>query len=155
MQVERFCSNPLCKTPNVTRLVKNGWSGKIIEHWYDDNNGGHLCEKCYNKKVRKSTMSGRRAKHEVFVHYYGENYHCQGDKYLHNECKMNNIICLQLHHPKGGGDKQRREIFGENICGVRFYMWLRRSGYPEIDLALLCANCHMIIENDIAEAKYR
>jgi hypothetical protein len=154
-QAQKSCSNPRCKAPTETR-----WSYASHrapwQHWYDDGNGGFLCERCYSQKTRKSTMSGRRCKHEVFTHYFGENYHCQGDKFLHNECKMNNIVALQLHHPNGGGDAHRFEIFGDaNICGVRFYMWLRRTGYPKIDLDLLCANCHAIIEAERREAKYR
>jgi hypothetical protein len=38
------CKDPDCKTPNITRLDKNG-----SPMWYGSNEDGWLCRKCYNK----------------------------------------------------------------------------------------------------------
>lgn len=41
-----FCSE--CNS-NKTQIEKNG-----KPHWYDDDNGGHLCRKCYKRKLRRN-----------------------------------------------------------------------------------------------------
>jgi hypothetical protein len=141
-----------------SRLTIRRHNGTSYEHWYNatDGSGGKLCDRCYKKKSRSATMAGRRVKIQTFQHYFGPDFCCQGHKYIEDcDCKINNPTVLQLHHPEGGGDKHRMQIFGNpNVCGVRFYAWLRRNGYPDYGFILLCANCHLIIEAQNREAKW-
>lgn len=49
---------------------------------------------------------------------------------------------LSLDHISGDGAEQREELFGDRrIGGYRFYLWLRRNGYPP-GLQVLCRRCN-------------
>lgn len=54
-------------------------------------------------------------------------------------CGEDNIGFLTLDHIDGGGNRQRREI---NALGNAFYLWLKRNGYPDLRLRVLCYNCN-------------
>jgi|SRR5215212_3756989 len=144
----RICSNPECVSPTSTRRMKRK-NGTYTQHWYSNGSGGHLCEPCYKKMVRSSTMHYRKIKQQVFTHYFGPNFGCI-------DCGIKDIRVLTMDHENGGGNKHRLEIFGNaRSCGMRFYEWLRTNKYPNINFAPRCANCHMIVESERTEAKYR
>jgi hypothetical protein len=42
-----FCSDPECIHPTETRFRRNSFE------WYKDGKGGHLCDVCYNRKMRR------------------------------------------------------------------------------------------------------
>lgn len=46
---------------------------------------------------------------------------------------------LALDHKNGGGNKERRAL--GITAGVRFYYWLKKSGYPP-GYQILCHNCN-------------
>jgi len=118
-------------------------------HWYGDGNGGYNCEPCYKKKVRNSTMWGRRLKKEVFSHYFGPDFKCV-------DCGINNILVLTIDHEEGGGNQQRIQLFGtSHACGIKFYAWLKRNGFPRNNkFTCRCANCHLIRENERIESRH-
>jgi hypothetical protein len=49
---------------------------------------------------------------------------------------------LAIDHVGGGGKAHRENANG---VGKRFYAWLRRNGYPQDGLRVLCNNCNMSI----------
>lgn len=99
-------------------------------------------------KPRHATIHYRNTKKLVFIHYFGPDFCC-------DDCGEKDIRVLELDHPEGGGNKQRRELCGRtDYCGVRFYLWLKTHGYPKLILRPRCSNCHIKITFDRIEAKY-
>ena len=48
---------------------------------------------------------------------------------------------LSIDHIENGGNIHRRQLFGSQTCGCRFYAWLRRNGFPA-GYQTLCFNCN-------------
>jgi hypothetical protein len=49
---------------------------------------------------------------------------------------------LTIDHIKGNGAEERRRL-AKQARGSRFYLWLKRHGYPE-GYQVLCFNCNNI-----------
>lgn len=79
-------------------------------------------DKKYYDKVRE----------DVFEHY-GKSCACCGEH--RNEF-------LTIDHINGGGNKHRKEIFGKQEGGKRFWAWLRSSKFPD-GYQTLCYNCNI------------
>ena len=77
----------------------------------------------YNRELR------RRIKAEVIAHYGGRCACCGTTENL------------TIDHPEGNGAEHRRAIFGNQGGGYRFYLWLRRSGFPS-GYQVLCLPCN-------------
>lgn len=54
-------------------------------------------------------------------------------------CAEHRIEFLAIDHINGGGKKHRQQASG---VGRAFYSWLRRQGYPQGELRVLCHNCN-------------
>jgi hypothetical protein len=54
-------------------------------------------------------------------------------------CAEHRIELLAIDHINGGGKEHRRQ---SSAVGARFYSWLRREGYPQGELRVLCHNCN-------------
>ena len=61
-------------------------------------------------------------------------------------CGEPEVKFLTLDHIDKNGDKHRKELRVE--AGVPFYAKLKKLGYPDCGLQVMCANCH------IAKDKY-
>ena len=61
-------------------------------------------------------------------------------------CHATDVDELELHHPEGGGNKDRAEIMGEGLRspgGWKFYLELRKAGFPNKDkYRVVCRGCH-------------
>lgn len=59
------------------------------------------------------------------------------------DCGEKNLDLLELDHENEDGAERRREIFGSQIGGIKFYIWLRQHGYPQdLGLRCRCQRCH-------------
>ena len=56
-------------------------------------------------------------------------------------CGETLIEFLTIDHTKGHGSEHRRKLFGKNVCGTRFYLWLIKNSFPE-GYRVLCLNCN-------------
>jgi hypothetical protein len=54
-------------------------------------------------------------------------------------CGEEHIEFLALDHPNGNGKQHRKHASG---VGSQFYRWLRRQGWPQGELRVLCHNCN-------------
>jgi hypothetical protein len=51
-------------------------------------------------------------------------------------------VFLSLDHIDGGGNKHRKELFGDKgESGLSLYRWAKNNGYPPI-FQVLCMNCN-------------
>jgi hypothetical protein len=79
----------------------------------------------YNRELRQRIAA------EVITHYGGQCTCCgaTGD--------------LSIDHPNGDGSDHREELFGrrKGVSSFAFYLWLRRSGFPE-GYQVLCLPCN-------------
>ena len=53
-------------------------------------------------------------------------------------CGESNLMFLTLDHIHGNGAKHRKEIGRAS----KLYRWLRKNGFPDIGLQVLCCNCN-------------
>lgn len=76
--------------------------------------------------------SNFKVKMEIFDHY-GPACAC---------CGETNLYFLTIDHIDGKGNDHRREIFGSQTAGPRFYRWLKNNGLPS-GYRVLCYNCNI------------
>ena len=57
-------------------------------------------------------------------------------------CGEKHIEFLCIDHINGGGNTERRLVFGKNTGGRRFYRWLQLNNFPD-GYQVLCYNCNM------------
>jgi hypothetical protein len=90
--------------------------------------GWHIkaCRECRAEQVR---AEWQRIKQEV-IRAYGGKCEC---------CGETEPAFLTLDHIRGNGAQERRETHAR---GWRFYIWLRKRGYPKNGYRLLCWNCN-------------
>jgi hypothetical protein len=105
---------------------------------------GNICVHCYkekqkqwyerNKERKRQTGSAysRKVKGEVLSNYGGQ---CAC-------CGETRLEFLTIDHIDGGGNAERRRLRVSG--GVAFYLWLRKSGYPD-GYRVLCWNCNAAI----------
>jgi len=99
-------------------------------------------KKAYMREYRKKYVESHRKssrlyakrcaiklRMEIISHYGG---HCAC-------CGEDQIDFLTIDHINNDGAKARRE--GIYKTGSRFYIWIKKSGFPE-DLQVLCRNCN-------------
>ena len=89
----------------------------------------HEAGKRYREKVKRM----------CFEHYCGGAARC-----MEAGCSESELSCLELHHPEGGGNKDRAEKIGYGLrsCGGwHFYLKLKQLGYPE-GYSVICTACH-------------
>jgi len=83
-------------------------------------------------KVRELNKAYRiRVRNEVLDHY-GSICACCGEAQRE---------FLTLDHINEDGKKHRIEVMGRNVGGWKFYLEMRKLGYPE-GLQVLCWNCN-------------
>lgn len=100
----------------------------------------YSCKQCqrdrYKSHKRKCRLAGvmtysqrtrQRLRFEILKHYGGK---CKC-------CGESRIEFLAIDHTNGGGNKQRRQIYG--CSGL--YCWLKRNGFPG-GFRVLCHNCN-------------
>jgi hypothetical protein len=87
----------------------------------------------YNNERGKEQRD--KVKAETVAAYGGK---CQCPGYLVTDPEF-----LTMHHVQGNGAEHRNQLFprGAN-AGYRFYLWLKRNGYPKGDYELHCYNCN-------------
>jgi hypothetical protein len=95
----------------------------------------------YNRKYPdKIKRYQNKLRLEVLTHYSGGPPKCVC-------CGCVEFRFLTLDHINGGGNQQRRELFGPSSRkekgGLPFYRWLRVHGYPE-GFQVMCADCNMV-----------
>ncbi len=83
-------------------------------------------DRIYQKQHR------RRLRNEV-LEEYGKICACCGET-IHE--------FLAIDHTNGGGSKHRKSLFGYNVAGRDFYLWLKRQGYPKDGYRVLCHSCN-------------
>lgn len=91
----------------------------------------------YRKQIQDRSYD--KIRRECLSHYGGGKLECRC-------CKEGEIKFLHLDHKNGDGAERRKEwekekttIFG----GTGFYYWLKKNGYPDLGLQVLCANCNL------------
>lgn len=92
----------------------------------------------FNKHESERNKLYRRAIKLEIVAAYGGICTCPG-------CKVSEPEFLTIHHVNGDGAAHRREIFPSGTAkgGFRFYLWLKRHGYPQDGrFELHCHNCN-------------
>jgi hypothetical protein len=94
----------------------------------------YCSEKCrHEAKILKQYSQRIERKRGVIAHYGG----------MCSCCGENHIEFLTIDHINGGGNAERRKIFGlEKKVGSRFYEWLIHNNFPE-GYQVLCADCNM------------
>ncbi len=85
-----------------------------------------MCDDC------RTHWRNRRARIKTVFIYGGK---CE-------DCGLEDVRVLQLHHVNGGGSAARRAR-GEKE-GTRLMRIIAKSGSRDPELDLLCANCHLI-----------
>lgn len=78
-----------------------------------------------------------KLKLDCFMAYGGP--HC-----CEEGCDVTDLELLELHHPDGGGNKDRAERMGEGLRspgGWKFYLKLKQAGYPG-DYRVICTAHH-------------
>jgi hypothetical protein len=94
-------------------------------------------QKGYKKKLR---IKRRALRLEVLSHYSGTNPpQCVNPFGEHKE-PYTTLEALTIDHVNGGGSKERKNSWK---VGIRFYMWLKKNGYPK-GYQTLCMNCQFI-----------
>jgi len=93
----------------------------------------------YNKTHRKERRETERRywhkiKLETFIAYSGNPPECAC-------CHERNIEFLSIDHIEGNGLKHRKSLGYEGF-GARFYLWLKKHGYPP-GYRVLCYNCNL------------
>lgn len=76
---------------------------------------------------------------ECFNHYGNGKIECRC-------CSEKEIKFLHLDHKNGDGAERRKEWESEKTTifgGTGFYYWLKKNGYPDLGLQVLCANCNL------------
>lgn len=86
--------------------------------WYEKN----------RDKVNERTKEYQRQVRRDVIKHYGGECECCGEK---------EMAFLAIDHI-GGGGYEHRKIIGS---GSRFYMWLKKKGYPD-GFRVLCHNCN-------------
>ena len=61
------------------------------------------------------------------------------------QCGFNDIKALTIDHIERNGAEHRRRL---NKAGYKFYLWLRKQGFPE-GYQTLCMNCQFTKEMPI------
>lgn len=84
------------------------------------------------KGLEAGRRSNKKAKLAALAHY-GTSCACCGEA---------DYRFLTIDHINNNGAAHRREIFGSETGGARFYRWTRNNGFPD-DLQTLCYNCNM------------
>lgn len=96
------------------------------------------CRSCHRKRVRR----GRELlKYEILKHY------SKSSKPKCVFCGFDDIRALCIDHVTNNGSSDRMKMMGKNYGGggSRFYMKIRKAGYPS-GYQTLCANCNLIKE---------
>jgi hypothetical protein len=90
------------------------------------------CKVCSKECAREHY---RKLKIECFEHYGGVICVC---------CKETEICFLSLDHENNDGSERRRLDSGrqKGKGGNFFYRWLKKNGYPDMGLRVLCHNCN-------------
>jgi hypothetical protein len=86
---------------------------------------------CRNSAKQKD----KENKMVVFTHYSGNPPKCAC-------CGEIEIRFLELDHVNGGGNKERKKLFGGHFGGNTFYDWLIKNNFPK-GYQVLCCNCNM------------
>ena len=101
-----------------TQRVKQRIANK---KWYSKNKANVLKRtKNYHKKLKL----------EVFSHYSNGSPKCSC-------CGEKTMEFLSIDHINGKGHEHRKKVGNS----YRYYMWLRRNGYPS-GIRILCHNCN-------------
>ena len=97
-------------------------------------------ERCqrYRDDLKKQTLS----------------YYSKTNEPICGMCGFKDIRALCLDHINNDGNKDRVNIMGKNYAGSgsRFYVKLRKMGYPK-GYQTLCSNCNLIKEIEKRNAK--
>lgn len=89
------------------------------------------CRSCMDKAAERVRRKRQQLKAEAIAAYGGICVCCQED----------GLVFLTLDHIEGGGPAHRKEVTGNNP--PRFYAVLRKQGYPQGDLQVMCFNCNI------------
>lgn len=91
----------------------------------------------YRKQIQDRSYD--KIRRECLSHYGGGKLECRC-------CKESEIKFLHLDHKNGDGAERRKEWESEKTTifgGTAFYYWLKKNGYPDLGLQVLCANCNL------------
>lgn len=102
---------------------------KSLDDFYEGNGSQgreYFCKPCRKVYTRNYQQ---KLKQEV-VDAYGGRCSC---------CGETEICFLSIDHIYGNGNKEE----GRGRGGYKFYLWLKRQGFPKDKYRLLCHNCNM------------
>ena len=105
---------------------------KCIRAYYDK-----WYSKPHNKKKasKQAFIRNQIQKYAVLSHYSGGIPNCAC-------CKDTHFEFLSLDHINGGGNAERRKLFGgKTDAGGKFYRWLIKNKYPK-GYRVLCMSCN-------------
>ena len=104
----------------------------------------YVCRECVSKLA-----SNRREqiKRKVLTHYSSFPPVCI-------RCGYTDIRALSIDHINGGGNQERKALFGSIHSGGRnFYAWLIENHYPD-GYQVLCMNCQWLKRVENKEHRY-
>ena len=92
--------------------------------------------------LKKRFVYGQISKYKVLSHYCQGEPHCQCPSGKCPESVNPHFEFLSIDHIGGGGNKERRRLFGgKNSGGLRMYVYLIKHKYPK-GYRVLCFNCN-------------
>lgn len=100
--------------------------------------GKRKCLTCVDKRRAQHRIDLRKGHYrdlrdEVFAHYGG---------YMCACCAEDEPSVLTIDHIHNNGGEHRKALGGRRFSGQKFYIWLRRNGFPA-GYQVLCWNCNI------------
>lgn len=123
---EKTCTKCGRGPAEVEFRLRNLKTGRVLDRF---------CVECRSSNGRLQTQ---RLKFETMCSYGGPQCAC---------CGEDEFEFLAIDHVDGGGNEHRRSLGGDGtkrFCGIQFYLWLKRSGWPP-GYRVLCHNCNFSI----------
>lgn len=118
---------------------------------------GHRdCQKCLDRQALNQAKRAMKLKEETFSKYGGMSCACDGCGWHDGRCIVTHTDVLTLDHINNDGAEQRKTL-GTHGKGHKFYVWLKKNGYPS-GYRVLCMNCnwgkYLMIQAIKKSAKY-
>lgn len=114
---------------NCNNKERIAWRRKNYKRWRQTDNERRRRNKDKINSARN--LHNLELKRRIIAHY-GAECSCCGEK---------TPAFLTIDHIDGGGDKHRKQLFGKNMGGTKFYHWLEKQEYPR-GYSVLCWNCN-------------
>lgn len=120
------------KNKNKINARTRKWKKQHFEQWVFVNREWRQKNREQQRKYFRQYF--RKLRNECLIHYGGDPPKCA----CCGEC---NIEFLTIDHINGGGNQHRRQLGSRLGIGSHFYIWLKKSDFPE-GFQVLCYNCN-------------